>query len=510
MNQENLEFSKFRAFFWPIHGYELKKFIPMMALFFFISFNYHLLKIAKDALIITAPKAGAEAIPFLKVWAILPSAIFLTFLFTKLSNKFNRENIFYIMMSIFLGFFIIFLLVLYPLKDVLFLNNTADHLQKVLFKGFGGFISIIRYWVYSLFYIMSEAWSTIILSILLWGFANDVTKVAEAKRFYSLFGIGINAAGIFAGQASANIVSYMQQKGSFSNPVIKFLGGHTSWDQTVIVLVSIIILISFLSMVIYRFLHIKFFQQRASFADCDPNIKEPKNKMSLRKNISYILESKYLLSIAVIVLTFNVAINLTEVLWKTQMRELYPDPSAYMAYMSKVTFFIGLTATLGSYVVSGSYIRLFGWRATALLTPMIIAITGVGFFYFLFLKQYSSSFIFLGMTPLALSVFFGSLQNILTRSAKYTVFDSTKEMAFIPLSEENKLKGKSAIDGIGSRLGKSGSSLIMQILLMIFSTTSACSPIIAVILFLMMPFWVTAINSVNKRFHEISSKEMRS
>jgi AAA family ATP:ADP antiporter len=111
------------------------------------------------------------------------------------------------------------------------------------------------------------------------------------------------------------------------------------------------------------------------------------------------------------------------------------------------------------------------------------------------------------MTPLAISVFFGSLQNVLTRAAKYTVFDSTKEMAFIPLSEENKLKGKSAIDGIASRLGKSGSSFIMQILLMIFSTTVACSPIIAVILLLLIPFWITAISSVNKKFQEASKEK---
>ena len=79
---------------------------------------------------------------------------------------------------------------------------------------------------------------------------------------------------------------------------------------------------------------------------------------------------------------------------------------------------------------------------------------------------------------LVLTVFFGSLQEVFSRALKYTIFDDTKEMAYIPLSAEQKLKGKSIIDGIGSRLGKSGSSLTMQILLIFFTTPMGTSPYI--------------------------------
>ena len=505
MAEGDSKFSRFRGFFWPIYKHELFKFVPMIALFFLISFNYHLLRIAKDTLIITAPQAGAETLPFLKVWAILPSAIFMTFLFTRMSNRLSKENIFYAMIFIFLAFFLIFTFFLYPHKEQLQLDKTANFLQQHLPAGLKGFISMIRYWVYSLFYIASESWSTIMVSVLLWGFANDVTNVPEAKRFYPLFGIGINAAGIFAGQFDFSLATYMETHRTAFYPLFRLLGAHSNWDQTLFSFMFVIILFTLAAILIHKALHLYVFKDRKnSFL-----IKEGKRqKTSLKETIKYVASSKYLLYIALIVLSYNIAINLTEVLWKAEMKELFPTPSEYTAYMGRVTFWIGILATTASYFFSGNFIRNFGWRATAYITPFVFLIMGCGFFYFLFCKEYFSiSTLIWGLSPLALTVFFGSAQNILSRASKYTVFDSTKEIAFIPLSEESKMKGKSAIDGIGSRLGKSGSSLVMQVLLLFFQTTIAASPIIFVVLLAIIPVWLIAINRLNRQFQQVSNKQ---
>ena len=89
-----------------------------------------------------------------------------------------------------------------------------------------------------------------------------------------------------------------------------------------------------------------------------------------------------------------------------------------------------------------------------------------------------SDFVYLltGTTPLAIAVFFGAAQVCTSKACKYSIFDSTKEMAFIPLGHECKLKGKAAIDGVGSRFGKSGGSMIHQGLLMFFGTVSMSAP----------------------------------
>jgi len=87
-----------------------------------------------------------------------------------------------------------------------------------------------------------------------------------------------------------------------------------------------------------------------------------------------------------------------------------------------------------------------------------------------------------GLTPLAMVVYAGTSQNVLCRAAKYSVFDATKEMAFVPLSPECKLNGKAAIDGVCSRLGKTGGSLIHQALLLSLASFTYSAPYVAILL----------------------------
>ena len=74
-------------------------------------------------------------------------------------------------------------------------------------------------------------------------------------------------------------------------------------------------------------------------------------------------------------------------------------------------------------------------------------------------------------------------------------------MAFIPLDHESKVKGKAAIDVVGSRLGKSGSSWIQLAFIeflgagSILNITSYLIPLVT----LMVIFWIYSVHAINKK-----------
>jgi len=496
--RETKEFGNFRSLFFPVHKSELKLFLPLVLIFFFICFNYNVLRAAKDSLVITAPSSGAEIIPFMKVWAILPMALLMTFLFTRLSNRYSSEKVFYIMMGVFLGFFALFTGVLYPLKDILHPHAFADRLEQLLPLGCKGFVAILRNWTYTTFYVMAELWGTTIMTVLFWGFANEILNVKMAKRFYVLILIGGNLSGICAGCVS----TYVSDFGTFWGVRMNV----DPWLCSLGFLSTLIIVCGFIVIGIFRWLHVTTLFHR-SFSDqpADKRHQPSEFKMSLRKNFKYLAHSKYLLYIATIVVTYNICINLTEVTWKDQLLHICPHPNELNAYLGKVNMWIGVMATIIA-LASGTFLRWFSWTVNALIPPLILLVTGTGFFGFLLFKNSESGLLLagiLGSTPLALGVFFGSAQQCLTRASKYTIFDATKELAFIPLSKESKLKGKAAIDGVGSRLGKSGGALIYQALFIFFGTISFTIPYVGAILFVVVGAWIAAVCALGKQFNAL-------
>jgi AAA family ATP:ADP antiporter len=157
--------------------------------------------------------------------------------------------------------------------------------------------------------------------------------------------------------------------------------------------------------------------------------------------------------------------------------------------------------------VGGNLVRWKGWGFTALVTPVVLLITGVAFFAFVIFKQDLSGYISaMGTTPLFLAVMFGAAQNIMSKSAKYSLFDPTKEMAYIPLDPESKVKGKAAVDVVGARLGKSGGSAI-QIGMLAFGPLALITPYIGAVLLVIIVLWILAVLSLNKQFLKLTAEQ---
>jgi AAA family ATP:ADP antiporter len=74
-------------------------------------------------------------------------------------------------------------------------------------------------------------------------------------------------------------------------------------------------------------------------------------------------------------------------------------------------------------------------------------------------------------------------------------------MAYIPLDEESKVKGKAAIEVLGSRIGKSGGSLIQQVLVLMFGNIISAAPILAVLYYAVLGWWAYSANRLSSLFY---------
>jgi AAA family ATP:ADP antiporter len=238
-----------------------------------------------------------------------------------------------------------------------------------------------------------------------------------------------------------------------------------------------------------------------------PHIEENEVKgFSLRESFQYVRKSKHLSYLMIVVFGYYMVYNLADIIWTDQVGLRFKgDTAALNEYLNQVSTIKGLVATFLAVVVSGKVIERFGWYPAALITPALLAITSLLFFVCIFFDQgfLGDVVISLFASPfIHIVVLIGAIQHCLVRASKYTVFDATKEMAFIPLSRHSQRMGKAVIDGVGARIGKSGGSFVFQFLLYFLGSLSATVPYIAVLTGVILVAWIYAVGKLKKEIEK--------
>ncbi|MBP6950900.1 MAG: NTP/NDP exchange transporter [Alphaproteobacteria bacterium] len=493
MSSQNPEFSKLRTALWPIQNKELKKFLPMGMLMFFCLFNYTILRNTKDALIITAPACGAEVITFLKP-CVMVCAVLFFFGYTQLSNNLNRENLFYACLIPFLIFFGAFAFIIYPHTQLLHPPLESVAVLRETYPHFKWIISLYGVWSYAIFYILAELWGVVVVSLLFWQFANEITRTNEAKRFYSFFGLMGNFSLIIAGTSVEWLAGLNKNRASDAD----------AWGMSLTYMMIAVVTVCVAILLIYWWMNRYVLTDPLYYAGAE-SVKKTKDdnrpKLSFRESLGYIFSSKYLGLMAILLLSFGISMNLMDVTWKSQLKAYLPNSNDYFEFMGRFSYCTGI-ATIVLILITKGIIRRFGWFAGAIITPIMVLVTSAAFFAFVLLQDNLDGIAaFLGVTSLLMAVIIGAIQNILSKGTKYSLFDPTKEMAYIPLEQELKVKGKAAVDVIGGRLGKSGGGMI-QFILLTLTTGSQLS--IAPYLFGIIAFvslsWICAVKSLSKLY----------
>ena len=190
-------------------------------------------------------------------------------------------------------------------------------------------------------------------------------------------------------------------------------------------------------------------------------------------------------------------------------KQLYPLASDFMTYHGNVLFWTGIFTLICAFLGS-TIIRSYGWFAAAIVTPLMTVIAGIIFFGSLIFEEHVALFIshFLSYSTLNIIVFMGGVQNVLAKGSKYSLFDTTKEMAYIPLDNEMKTKGKAAVEVMGMKVGKSAAAVTQFI---IFTSLPNCRyddivDFLAAAFFVVTIVWIYGVIALSKHYDFLLKK----
>ena len=483
---------KFLDYVWPIGFSELPKFLLITLLMFSVLCIQNLIRATKDSIISTT--IGAETMSFLKVFGVIPATFLIMILYVKLVNVMKGEHIFYLVMSTFLSFFCLFAFYLFPNAEYFHLNvDTAQRLTMQL-PQLKWFILLLSKWSFSLFYVIAELWPGMIYSLLFWQFVNKITSIEESKRFYPLFSL-LGQTGLYlSGTFLVNLPTLNNLWKNYFH-----LEGNTD-AITIQIVITVVMILGLIALVTFWILNHKILDIATTE---NLQFKVKKNKVSFMESLKMVASSRYIRLITVLLFCYGIAINLVEGPWKAEAAKIYTTPSEYNAFVGSYLSYTGIFTIL--FVLLGSNIvRRLGWVFAAIITPIMVLTTGLSFFLVANFDTIATGMMlyFTFTDPALFAIALGSIQNVLSKSSKYTLFDSTKEMSYVPLSDELKTKGKAAADMIGTKLGKSTSALIQSTTFVIFpaATYASISPYLMVIFGAICLVWIIAVLELNKEY----------
>ncbi len=376
---------------------EVQKFALLGLIFGLMIGCYWALRPIKDG--IFSVLVGFDYQPVAK-WLSLFLIVPVVLIYGKLTDKFPREKVFYIMTGLYgllwLGFFLLFSNPAYGLA------NTVSSPTRYL--GWAWYIAV-------------ESFGTLMVP-LFWAFAADVTPDQQAKRGFPL-------------------IALMAQTGNILGPL--FLNakrlGFTSSAPIVLILSAMTFC---MALIMFIFMKVTPKEQLRGYQG-EIKAQEQEKEPGFFEGIKLLLTQPYLLGIFAITTIYEIIVTIVDFYFKSSARMIYPleiDFSAYLAHYAVTT---GVVATLCVLLGVSNIQRRLGITASLLTTPLLLA-AGV---------------VLLKINPV-LSVAFWLM--VVFKAINYALNQPTIKQLYIPTTKDVKYKSQAWIEVFGGRGAKAGGS----------------------------------------------------
>jgi AAA family ATP:ADP antiporter len=326
------------------------------------------------------------------------------------------------------------------------LISTVSYMALLLLRGADG--------IWYALYVWKDVQVVVLLEIV-WSIANAHFETSSARRSYGIF-CAFGSIGRLLGHSIAGTVS--SEHGAL-------------FAMTLPVIPLAVLSVSTLA----------FHRARP---DAGPR-PEAKTR-DYTGGIRVLRRSRYLSWLLLLILLTQVAITLIDLHFNQAMEAAYPDEDRRTAMFGAVYFAIDAIA-LGLQLTTAWILKAAGVTATLIAIPALLSIS--------VLASLSS--------PQLLVV---QVTRVLSKAFDYSLFRAAKEMLYIPLSYDEKTRGKSMIDMLTYRVAKGAAAALLGLLVAAgFTGQVVMSGVLVLVV-----VWLLVTVVVVRRYRELVSREQES
>lgn len=460
---------------------ERPMFFRMASMFFIIAFIYSVMRNAKDAFVLNNQEQASMM--FLK-YAIIFVSIFAVVIVQYLISL---SSISQVMLGVIVGymvFFLVFGFFLYPYPNLVQLNEFfsvdkfGDDILAV--RGLAVLYAIIltfNFWTTSIFYICSEIWGNLVLSLLFLSFANEVLTFKQTLRFVPLFYIASNI-GLFFSGVMMYLVGYVNENCRYA------INKHA---------IKAIFIILMLSGMVYMLIHLSLTRtilKKKIFVPEGEKKKKSKKRVGMAEGLSHCFKSKLLLNFCFIVLAYNVTVNIIDSVFKQVMKVkgIYDNvaiDSFTMTTEAANQIFTAIIVIVALMTPLSRLVQTIGWFFTGMVAPSLSAITSVAALVLSIMNTSSDGThglklmnnLFKDKISKESQIFYINLEfwisrfsSVLFKVTKYAFFDVAKESLSMRINSDMRSTYKAVYDGVVGKLGKAANGVISSILFTLTNT----------------------------------------
>ncbi len=273
-------------------------------------------------------------------------------------------------------------------------------------------------WVGRAFFIWVSVFNLFVVSVF-WSFMVDLFRDEQARRLFGFITAGGTA-------------------GAIAGPALTAILVHVLGTRHLLLVSAALLLVA-----IYCIQQLVAWQMLQTDQDhlSDKQTAEQPIGGSVLAGIRLVMQSPYLLGIALLMLLFTMLATFLYVQQAQIIRDAFSDPADRTAVFAGMDFAVNVLTLLIQVFLTGRLIKWLGPAWTLALVPLLLA----------------TGFLLLSITPtLAILI----VVQIIRRAGNYAVMRPAREMLYVVLGREEKYKAKNFNDTVVYRAGDAVSAWI--------------------------------------------------